>query len=146
MEIRSLSLALSVLFSLRSCLCPVGFPHRSLWGKLLKRKGSRLVQIVEFEFEGDVLLPSVSVLCNPFDPPGSYWGTTDRVSYQVCLPKELEPLRQLFVWYLLFRSLSYDTPEAVYNSLLHNENKNTSSEWQNLSYWKILYFVQLLSS
>lgn len=67
------------------------FPLR----KTSKGKVPGLIQIVEFEFEGDGLLPSVSVLCNPFDPPGSSWSTTEGVSQQVCLPKKLEPLAQI---------------------------------------------------
>lgn len=60
------------------------FPLR----KTSKGKVPGLIQIVEFEFEGDGLLPSVSVLCNPFDSPGSSWSTTEGVSQQVCLPKK----------------------------------------------------------
>ena len=49
-------------------------------GKFLEGKISRFIQIVEFEFEGNILLFSVSVLCNPFDSPGFYWGIIEGVS------------------------------------------------------------------
>lgn len=72
------------------------FPLR----KKSKGKVPGLSQMVEFEFEGDVLLPSVSVLCNPFDPPGSSWSTPEGVSQQVCLRKKWEPLAQVpLIWH-----------------------------------------------
>lgn len=76
-RIQILSMVLPVLFFLRSCVCPIGFHHPSHGGPLLKGKGSRLIGIVEFEFEGHIVLPSVSVLCNLFYPPGSSKGITE---------------------------------------------------------------------
>lgn len=73
-RIQTLPLVLSVLFFLRSCVCPIGFHQPSHGGPLLKGKGSRLIGIVAFEFERHIVLPPVSVLCNLFYPPGSSKG------------------------------------------------------------------------